>query len=369
MPKVLVNLMQTTGTKGGIEVYIQELYRHIGQQQHDFEFIGYGSSELLKQDTSWFPGDIVNSHISGENRLTWAFSELIAVGSQAQKINADLIHGPAMFSPLFPPCPVVTTFHDLLYFSHPHLMKSKHLTIPVRWMEKIAAKKSDRIITISHESKRNLEHFLHVRSDIIDITPLAARTTISSKKMPTSDRSSGLFLSIGQRSPYKDFASIINAWALIPPPQRPQLIITGSHGKDPLVKIVRENNLEEWITLKTWVSDKELSELFDRATAIIDPTLAAGFGLPALEAMSVGLPTLVTDINVFREVAGDASLYFSAFDSQALAQQVMKLDMDAQLRSELSNLGRQQAQKYSWKTTAELTLLSFTRALEESEGN
>jgi glycosyltransferase involved in cell wall biosynthesis len=368
MPKVLVNLMQTTGTKGGIEVYIQELYRHIGQQQHDFEFIGYGSSELLKQDTSWFPGDIINSHISGENRLTWAYSELFAVGQEAKKVNADLIHGPAMFSPFFPPCPVVTTFHDLLYFSHPQLMKSKHLTLPVRWMEKIAAMKSDRIITISHESKLNLEHYLHVRSEKIDVIPLAARSTISSIKRPTSDRNSGLFISIGQRSPYKDFASIIHAWGLIPPTQRPQLIITGSHGKDPLTKIVRENNLEEWITLKTWVSDNELSELFEKATAIIDPTLAAGFGLPALEAMSVGLPTLVTDIDVFREVAGEASLYFPAHDSQALAQQVMLLDSNNQLRSELSNLGQQQAQKYSWNTTAELTLRSFTRALEESEG-
>lgn len=69
MTRVLVDLLSYTGTKGGMETYARELYREFGTMDSGYEFIGYGSKEFMKLDHSWFPGEVVDSKISGENRV------------------------------------------------------------------------------------------------------------------------------------------------------------------------------------------------------------------------------------------------------------------------------------------------------------
>lgn len=364
MPKVLVNLLQSTGTKGGIEIYAKELYRQEALRNSEFTFIGLASRELFETDTSWFPGEIVNSGISGENRISWAFGELFSVQRYAKKYGADLIHGPAMFGPLTSSVPVVISIHDLLYFSHPELMQSKVFTEPVKWMEKVGARNAKRIITISEYSSRAIQKYLHIPSSMIDVIPLAGRKTAFSESRNKQIRRDDLFLAIGQRSPYKNFETIIIAWSLIPEDSRPQLVITGSHGEDPLMPLVKELQLEPWVTLMSWVSIEVLDELFNSATAIIDSTLASGFSMPTLEAMNIGLPTLLADSEVFQEVGGDAAAYFSAGNPNLLALAVQNLSENSELREQLSKAGKLRASKYSWEKVAEQTLTTFRKSLE-----
>jgi glycosyltransferase involved in cell wall biosynthesis len=366
MPLVFVSLLQSTGTKGGIEIYARELYAALGTLESEFTFVGYASTELAAKDTSWFPGEVINSGISGENRLTWALGELFSVNRAAARAGADMIHGPAMFGPARTRLPLVVSFHDLLYFSHPELMQSKLFTGPVKAMEKIAARNAERIITISENSRRAIEKYLKVSPADIDVIPLAGRAT-SAVANPSIPREDNLFLSIGQRSPYKNFETIVRAWALIPEAERPQLVITGSHGADPLVPLVAELALEPWVHLKEWVSIDELNHLFASATAIIDPTLAAGSSMPTLEAMNVGLPVLLADTAVFREVGADAANYFEAGNPASLAKAVVNLRDDPARLSELTRGGLQRSQGFSWNQVALQTLESFRLALSASK--
>jgi glycosyltransferase involved in cell wall biosynthesis len=363
MPRVFVNLLQTTGTKGGIEIYAKELYKHLGKLETSLTFTGFASSELAKTDTSWFPGEVINSNISGENRFSWAKGELFEVSSTAKKYRSDLIHGPAMFGPLKSEIPVVTSFHDVLYFSHPELMQTKLFTEPVKWMEKRAAKISTRIITISEYSAGGIEKYLKVPRDRIDVIPLAGRKTEAQAQ--TSIREAGLFLAMGQRSPYKNFETIIRAWSHIPKSKRPRLIITGSHTNDPLVPLVEQLGLQDSIELKSWVSVEELDSLLGTATALIDSTLATGFSMPTLEAMNLGLPVLMADTEVFREVGGDAAVYFAAGSPESLATTVQDFIVNPSLRSTLSLRGLARSREYSWDKVAAQTEKSFLTALEQ----
>ena len=362
MPLVLVNLLQYTGTKGGIEIYAKELYRSIGALETPFEFVGYASRELAQKDTSWFPGTVIDSGISGENRVTWALGELFAVSRAARRAGADLIHGPAMFGPLRSGMPTVISMHDMLYFSHPQLMQTKLFTGPVKLMERAGAANAKRIITISEYSSRAIQKYLRYPVDRIDVIPLAGRTA----GVPASSgapRRADLFLAAGQRSPYKDFGTVVRAWATIPEAQRPRLVITGSHGADPLIPIVRELGLEPWVDLKGWVSTEELGELFGTATAFIDSTLATGFSLPALESMMAGMPLLLADTEIFREVGGDAADYVAPGNPAALGAAVGARAGNAARRAELAELGRARAAQHSWEGVARQTLASFERAI------
>lgn len=361
MPLVFVNLLQSTGTKGGIEIYARELYRAVGEIDSEFEFVAYASSELMQKDHSWFPGRVIDSGISGENRFSWARGELFSVARAAKDAGADLIHGPAMFGPLRSAMPVVVSVHDLLYFSHPHLMQTRLFTGPVKWMEKRAAANAARLITISEYSAAAIRTYLKFADDRIDVIPLAGRT--SAAPGLEVERRSDLFLAIGQRSPYKDFATVVRAWAEIPAAERPQLVITGSHGDDPLIPLVDELGLGDSVQLTSWVPNDELEQLFATATALIDSTLATGFSLPTLEAMAIGLPVLLADTEVFREVGADAADYFTPGDPADLARAVLRLGADPARRAELARLGHERSALFSWEKVATETLKSFRKAL------
>lgn len=362
MPTVLVNLLQTTGTKGGIEAYVKELYTAIGKNKHNWEFIGFASKELFKSgDYSWFPGKVIDSGISGENRIQWAFGELFAVSKKAKELKVDLIHCPAMFGPIKSNIPVVITIHDLSYFTHPELMKTKTYTKAVKLMEKVAATNAARIIAISNATLQEVIKHLNFPVKKIDLV-LSAGRTISKRSLDVK-RESDLFLAMGQRSPYKSLETAVIAWSLMPVENRPRLVITGSHGKDPLKKLVRSLSLESSVELLEWVSDEKLDHLMRSCTAIIETTKAAGFGMPALEAMSISTPVIISDIPVFREIAGNSAEFFEAGNSQALADTVLQLQNDEVRLKYLQEQGPSRAEQFKWEETTIGTLRSFSRAI------
>lgn len=362
MPLVFVNLLQTTGTKGGLEVYVKELYGAIKSLTTEFTFIGFASKELAANGAPWFPGEVIDSGISGENRLTWAIGELWRVSRAASSVNADLIHGPAMFGPLASKMPTVITVHDLSYFTHPHLMKSKTLTQPVKWMEIRGASNASRIIASSAATAEMIPKYLGTDPNKVDVVLLAGKSQ-NTKQITSEERNPNLFLAMGQRSPYKSFETILEAWHIMPPKSRPRLVITGSHGDDPLIHLVRKYSLEDSVQLRGWIDEVELSHLINTAGALLEPTLAAGFGMPALEAMAQGLPVLISDIPVFREVAGPAAEYFAPGNAQDLSRAIAKVRNSEELRQRMSSDGPQWASTFSWAKCADETLNSFRKAL------
>lgn len=362
MPRVAVDLLSYTGTKGGMETYARELYREIGRQGSEFEFVGLASSEGYQLDRSWFPGEMIDTGISGENRYIWAFGELFRVARHAKRHGADLIHSPATLGPARSAMPTVVTMHDMLYWSNPELMTTPLYTAPVKFMERLASKNAARVLTISEVSRTEIEKYLHVPRSRIDLVPLAGTMpTIDGAREP--DRERPFVLATGNRRPHKNWASLIRALPLLAEHERPHLVITGSHGEDPLRAVVEESGMQEWVELKGWLSNEDLRELYRRATIMAMPSFVDGFSLPALESMMVGLPVMMSDIPVYHEVCGDAALYLdpNSLDSIAATMRTAVTQPDEMAR--LAAAGLERAQAFSWERTATATLDSFRAAL------
>lgn len=365
MPRVLVDLLSFTGTKGGMETYTRELYRAMGDVAPGWEFIGYVSREGARLDLSWFPGSIVRSGISGENRFHWAWGELTQVARAASAQGADLIHSPATLGPRRSSMPTVVTMHDMLYWSHPQYMSTPLYTRPVRWMEKAAAANAARVVTISPDSAAEIQKYLGVPEDRLDVIPLAGG------EPPEVDRSlaesePAMILAMGNRRPHKNWQALVHAISLIAPENRPRLIVTGGRGDDPLAPLVERLGVSDHVTLKGWVSDDEVLALYAEATALAIPSYAEGFSLPALESMAAGIPTLLSDIGVHRFVAGDAAAYFDPDDHDELARLIERVIHDGRLRERLVAAGRARAAEFTWERTARETLESFTKAIGPS---
>ena len=363
IPLVFVDLLSYTGTKGGMETYTRELYRELGQMDTGFDFVGLASREGSRLDLGWFPGDVIRSRLSGENRAVWAFGELVATSAHARWRRADLVHCPATLGPLRTSMPTVLTLHDMLYWSHPEFMVTPFFTRPVMWMERGAAANATRIITDSEVSAGEIAKYLGFPRDRLHVVPLAART---SAYAPRADVGENLVLASGQRRPYKNWDGLIRALALVEESIRPRLVITGAApGDDPLRPVVDECGLATWVDLRGWVDADKLAELRSRARALAFPTLAEGFGLPVLEAMSIGLPVIASDLPVLREVGGDAALWFDPRSPASIAGALRTVATNPQAMLRASRAGITQAASFSWRRVAEETVAVFRTALAD----
>ncbi|WP_345763834.1 glycosyltransferase family 4 protein [Diaminobutyricibacter sp. McL0608] len=363
MTRVLVDLLYYTGTKGGMESYARNLYRELGSVDSGLEFVGFASTELAETDTSWFPGDVVASRISGENRVSWARGELTAVSRAARRLGAGLIHSPANIGPWRSTAPVVLTVHDLLPFRHPEWVPGPYAPV-LRGLVRGAARSAARVITVSRASGDDIERVLGVPPERIDVIPLAG----SARTLPDPGiaRDERLLLSVGNRMPHKNFRMLLEAIALIPDAERPRLVITGSHGDDPLAPVVERLGLADRVQLLGWVPDAELERLYATASLIVFPTLFEGFGLPVLEAMARGCPVICSDLPVLREIGGGAAVYSDPTSASGLAHTIRRLLADPAKRRELSTLGRERAAGFTWTAAALSTVRSFQRTLDAS---
>jgi glycosyltransferase involved in cell wall biosynthesis len=363
-PLVLVDMLSYTGTKGGMETYTRELYRELGLLNTGLEFVALASKEGARLDTSWFPGEVIASPISGENRFVWAFGELVASSWWARRRGADLVHSPATLGPAYTSMPTVITIHDMLYWSHSELMSTPLYTGPVKWMEKRGARNATRIITDSQVSADEIVKYLDFPADRLHVVPLAATDRVEG--MPRRTMPENVVLASGQRRPHKNWTGLIRALALVEEDIRPQLVITGARGADPLQPLVDRLELGRWVTLKGWIDDDELARLRERARAMAMPTLCEGFGLPVLEAMAMGLPVMASNIPVLREVGGDAALWFDPRSTRSIADALRVVATRPERMAELSEAGLAQAQLFSWRRVAEETLDVFQWALADA---
>jgi alpha-1,3-rhamnosyl/mannosyltransferase len=358
----MVDLLSYTGTKGGMETYARELYRELQRTPSEFTFVGLASIEGYRLDSSWFPGEVVNSGISGENRFAWARGELFGVSRWARRLHADLIHCPATLGPWRSSVPAVLTMHDMLYFSHPEYMSTPLYTEPVKWMEKRAARNSSRILTDSESSAREILKYLKVDPARLEVVPLAGTVTGPLASHPAKRRGD-LLIAVGNRRPHKNFEGLVRAMALVDESVRPNLVVTGSRGDDPLLPVVKELGLERWVDLRSWVSAEELDELYATASALVMPSFEDGFCLPALEAMLVGLPVMLSGIAVYREVGGDAAVYFDPTDVHSIADAITRVVSSETLRKRLAKDGYTQTARFTWAKVAQDTLEGFRVAL------
>lgn len=362
MPRVLVDLLSYTGTKGGMETYTRELYRELGRLDDDYEYVGYLSTQGARLDTTWFPGRIVESGISGENRFVWAWGELTRVARAAEREGADLVHAPATLGPRRTRMPAVVTMHDMLYWSHPEYMSTPLYTAPVKWMERVAARNAARIVTISPTSADEIVKYLGVDRGRLDVVPLAGATPDGVDRSLAGSEGP-LILAMGNRRPHKNWGALVRALPLVPEDRRPRVVITGGRGDDPLQAVVDDTGMSRWVDLRGWVDDAEIRRLYSVATALAIPSLAEGFSLPALEAMGAGVPVLLSDIDVHRYVAGDAAHYFDPMDDRSVAEAMAAVTTDAALCARMSAAGIARAGEFTWRRTARETRASFDVAL------
>ena len=145
-----------------------------------------------------------------------------------------------------------------------------------------------------------------------------------------------------------------------------QLILAGSKWSraEEVYEIASESPYRDDILFLGFVANQDLPSLYRGADLFVFPSLFEGFGMPILEAMACGTPTICSNISSMPEVAGDAALLFDPHDEQDICDAMMKIISSGHLTDELVKKGLDRSQQFSWRNTALKTLEVINRAWE-----
>lgn len=290
-----------------------------------------------------------------------------------------------VFAPNFTPpgilrhlsAPLCCVVHDLAFAQVPWSVSDETRV----WLDgrlDATLRRAERVITISHSVERQLVDGGRVEADRVEVVPLApvhvADRAGAGRKAGTSTGSpprERYVLHVGTLEPRKNVETLLEAWQSMRAAggELPRLVLCGQAGwkSDSLVRRIETARQEGWLEWEGYRDDTELEELYRGASAVVSASVYEGLGLPLLEAMAAGVPLAVSDIEVYREVAGDAALFVDPRDAEAWAVGIRRVLEDEELRASLVTCGRRRVENFDWSESAERTLriLRRCRAGEE----
>lgn len=370
MPRrILIDLLGYTGTRGGTETYVRQLTPRIGERLPGIELVALANRVGAERVRGFFPGRVVVADRIGESRADWARGELFEADRAARTAGAALMWCPANFAPVRRGVPRVVTVHDITYREVPGTGLERIARALTFRLMVAAARSADTVITGSEAAAEQIRTVMRVPADRIHVVPHGT-TAAQAPDDPwaalaelgvTPDRP--LVLSTGNRLPHKNFEGLLAAVATIPPRERPRVVITGSHGDDPLRADVARLGLQDDVVLAGWVSTEQLESLFAAASLYACPSLTEGFGLPVVDAMRRGCLVLANDIPVLREVGGDAALYADA-GSPAAFGAAIRSALAAPDAAARRAAGHAHAAAFTWEASADRTADILARALD-----
>ena len=231
-------------------------------------------------------------------------------------------------------------------------------------------RRADHIVTVSEHSRRDIVSLFGVPEDRISNTYQAVTVpprALARTNDEVADEIINLFgldpgeyyLFVGALEPKKNVGRLIDAYAASG--SRRPLIVAGGQGWQNKADLERIANprFSNYRVTETTISKVErvrripslsadqLMTLMRGARALLFPSLFEGFGLPVLEAMTLGTPVMTSNVTSLPEVAGDAALLVDPYEVSDMAAAIRRLDNDADLLDDLSMRGRQQARLYS----------------------
>jgi glycosyltransferase involved in cell wall biosynthesis len=285
--------------------------------------------------------------------------------------RADLLHVQYVRPPRCD-VPCVTTIHDISYEHFPRLFDRRsqlRMRITIPW----SARHSAAVVTGSRYSRDDLiEHYgldphqVHVTPYAVDPRfqpqpPEVVRHIVQRLGLP-----SDYLLYVGNLQPRKNLPRLLDAYVgLHDAGIRVPLVIAGQRSwlSNEIFETVRRHNLTECVTFTGYVPIDDLPAVYAGALAFVYPSLFEGFGLPVLEALACGVPTVTSSVSSLPEVAGDAALLVDPQDTSALSGALARVLSDTDLRAHLAVQGPLRAATFSWERCAAQTAAIYRTIL------
>ncbi|MDH6532908.1 glycosyltransferase involved in cell wall biosynthesis [Aurantimicrobium minutum] len=254
--------------------------------------------------------------------------------------------------------PLVLTVHDLIYYAHPTPPRQFNWAVRALWRlyhtawwpQRMLLGRSNAVVAVSETTKKLIaQHKLTTKP--VYVVPNAADSADSNHSTASASHRDKSIIYMGSFMPYKNVETLVRAVALLPEFTLHLLSRISDTDQRRLSALAPSAQ----INFHNGISDEEYFELLGQATALVTASRDEGFGIPLVEAMSVGTPIVVSDIAIFHEIGSTAALYAPSDSPEEFAEHIRALT-DPQLWRERSQACLRQSAQFSWKNSAQKLL-------------
>jgi len=311
-----------------------------------------------------------------------SLKDLWAMSREVLRHKVDVFFFPAVYSyfPIFNRTKILVTLHDVIADHHPeHIFSDSKSKLFWKLKQNVAIWQADLILTVSDYSRQQIVKYFKMPESRLRVINEAARPIF--KVLPpngaTNDAVSRYQLKPGEKfllyvggiSPHKNLSVLIDAFDRLqtnPNQTEVKLVLVGDYKDDPffsaypaLKEQVAALGLEKKVIFTGFISDEDLTYLYNAATLLVFPSLEEGFGLPAIEAMACGTPVAASDCGSLPEVLGAAGRFFNPRDAENMSETIQQILGDDTIRNLMKESGLKRAEEFLWKKAAEDTLAIF----------
>jgi glycosyltransferase involved in cell wall biosynthesis len=341
----------------GIGTYIRNILMELSRLDRDSEYI------VLCRPDDVEAGDVLgrNFRMVPETAPTYSVAEQFKIPLSLAREGVRLVHEPHYVLPPLLQCRSVVTIHDCIHLMFPEYLPNRFAYYYARGSMWAASRKSDRILTVSEASKRDILRFFNVRPEKVVVIYNAIDERFLAPADPERmdlvrqryQLDHPFVLYVGNIKPHKNIKRLIASFARARAhcDHNLKLIIIGDEiSKYPgLRQQVHKHKLDKHVRFLGFQPMETLAAFYRLARAFVFPSLYEGFGLPPLEAMACGAPVVTSNVSSLPEVAGGAALLVDPYDEEAIASGIVRAVNDESLRADLIEKGRERARTFSWK--------------------
>ena len=341
----------------GIGTYIRNLLRHLARIDTRTEYV------LLCQEADLGLANQLGPNFRAvlERSPNYSFREQVHVPWVLWRERPDVFHAPHYVLPQAVRSRSVVTIHDCIHLMFPQYLPNRAASLYARTSMRHAARRSDRILTVSEASKRDILHFFDVKPEKVVVVHnaidegfwVAPRAEDVERVRERYQLEHGFVLYVGNIKPHKNLVRLIESFAELRKRghEALKLLIIGDEiSKLPaLRRAVHSHKLHKHVRFLGYLPDETLSILYRLAAVFVFPSLYEGFGLPPLEAMACGTPVVTSNVSALPEVVGDAAVLVDPTNPKDIVDGLHRVLTDPALARELSAKGLVRAREFSWE--------------------
>lgn len=359
----------------GIGRYTRGLVQALSQLHPENEYVllvsGRPSADALPPS---LPGNFRIRYLPLAHRWTTVLWHRLRLPVPADLFigRVDIFHSPDFVLPPLASGKKILTVHDLSFFRYPQGAEPS-----LRWYLEGAVPRSvaraDLLFADSQCTKKDIVDILRVPEEKVEVVypgvdPIFQPVEDEAEKKRMKAKyglHAPFILSVGTIEPRKNFPGLMRGFRILREEHKipHELVIAGAPGwlYQGIYREVDELRLGGNVLFLGYVPDWELPALYSLAEVFAFPSFYEGFGLPPLEAMACGVPTVVSNVASLPEAVGDGALLVPPEDTEALAEALYGLLSDDALREEMRRKGLERAQRFSWQKTGEEVLAHYRR--------
>jgi glycosyltransferase involved in cell wall biosynthesis len=296
--------------------------------------------------------------------LLWKYWYDVKIRRILNKYNSDVFVSFDRLCSLTTKVPQCLVVNDLTFLDYPSGIQKSHLLYYKRNISKFL-RKAKTIATVSEFSRQHIINNYKIEKDKVKVIYSAAReifepispdVAISTKNKCTS--STEYFLYAGGIHPGKNLMNLLKAFSIFKKRQKSnlKLVLAGRLVRkyDSFIQNLKNYKYRDDVILLVGLNEDDLAKIMASAYALVNPSMLQGFDAIILDAMRCNVPVITLANSPMEEIANGAALYADAKSFEDLADKMMRIYKDENLRKELIEKGKLISQEYSWKRTAEL---------------